>query len=375
MIRVEQVLTKKQRREFVNFPLQLYKHNKYYVPALYGDELKIFTSKNTYADVADSAFFLAYEGKKVVGRIQVIVQHQYNEIHREKCARFSRIHFINSQEVVNKLFEAAEKWAREQGMDTMRGPLNYSDLEREGLLVEGFDQPQTFEEEYNDEYYERLIKNCGYETEVEWVESQISAPKDPTIAPRMKKISDHVLKSNNLRFISTKCSKKKYIDRIEDSFFRVLDETYKDIYGVVPYTQRMKDNLISQFKLLINQKYVPCIEDANGQIVAVALVFPSISEAIRKSKGHLTPLGIARIFHAVRHPKIIDFALIGVMPEYQSKGVNACFLSKLIELLSEDGIQYGETNLNLTTNEAVQAQWKYFERNLNKRRRCYIKKI
>ena len=375
MIQVVPVETKKQQREFVKFPLKLYPKKSLYVPALYGDELKIFTDKCTYSDVAHHKCFLAYKDGKIAGRIQIIIQHQYNEIHKEKCARFSRIHFINDLEVVKALFKAGEEWARSEGMDTVRGPLNFSDLEREGLLVWGFDQPCCFEEEYNYDYYEDLITKCGYKTEVEWVEAQIRASKDPAIAPKIKRIADHVMKINNLHFIDTNMPKGKYIDKIKDGFFATLDETYKEIYGVVPYTQKMKDSLEAQFRLLIAAKYVPVLVDENERIVGVAFVIPSIQNAVRKCRGHLTPLGILRILKAVHKPRVIDFALIGVIPEYQSKGVSAVFLNKLIEMLSSGDVDYGETLLNLTTNHQVLSQWQYFDRYENKRRRCYIKSI
>ena len=257
----------------------------------------------------------------------------------------------------------------------MCGPLNFSDLEREGLLVWGFDQPQCFEEEYNYDYYEDLIMKCGYETEVEWVEAQIRASKDPSIAPKIKRIAEHVMRVNKLHFVDINCSKSAYINKVKDGFFATLDETYKNIYGVVPYTQKMKDSLEAQFKLLINNKYLPVLVDENEKIVGVAFVIPSIQEAVRKCRGHLTPLGIIRILKAVRKPRVIDFALIGVIPEYQSKGVSAVFLNKLVEMLSSGEVDYGETLLNLTTNHQVLSQWQYFDRFENKRRRCYIKKI
>ena len=375
MIQIVPVVTKKQQREFVKFPLKLYPKDSLYVPALYGDELKIFTKKSTYSDVAHHQCFLAYKDGKIVGRIQAIIQHQYNEMHHEKCARFCRIHLINDLEVAKALFDAAEKWAKEQGMDTVRGPLNFSDLEREGLLVWGFDQPCCFEEEYNYDYYEDLITKCGYTTEVEWVEAQIRKPKDPAIAAKIKRISDHVMRINNLHFVDNKCSKSKYINKVKQGFFETLDETYKNIYGVVPWTQKMKDSLEDQFRLLINNEYLPVLVDQNERVVGFAFVIPSIQNAVRKCRGHLTPLGIARILKAVHKPRVIDFALIGVIPEYQSKGVSACFLNLLIEMLSSGKVDYGETLLNLTTNHQVLSQWQYFDRYENKRRRCYIKKI
>jgi len=377
MIEVIKVVTKRQQRAFVNFPLHLYKDNPYYNPPLYGDEMAMWNpKKHTYSDVATHQCFLAYKDGKLVGRLQVMIQHQFNEIHKECRARFGRCHFINDQEVVNALFSAGEKWAKEQGMNTICGPLGFSDSEREGLLVEGFDQPQTFEEEYNADYYEKLIKNYGFETECEWVESQIRAPKDQTNYLRLKKISDSVMKLNKLHFAPTKgISKKAYVNKYEDQFFSLLDETYGHLYGYVPWTGKMKDSLKAQFILLINKEYLPFILDENDRVIALGFIIPGITNAVRKSKGHLTPRGIFNILRVVKNPKTVDFGIIGVLPEYQAKGVNAVLLTKLMEFMQQPGIEYGETNLNLTTNHAILSQWKYFDQFQNKRRRSYVKKI
>lgn len=374
MIEVFKVENKKQAKEFINFPLKLYKKHPYYVPALYSDEIKTFTNDFTYSDVTTSAHFIAYKDGKIAGRLQVIIQHQYNEIHNEKRARFSRIHFIDDLEVSKALFEAGEKWAKEQGMDTMCGPLNYSDLEREGLLVEGFDQPQTFEEEYNYDYYEKHILNLGYEKEVEWIESQIRKPDKETY-DKVKRIAEKVMKINKLHIASTNCSKKAYINRYKEQFFAVLDETYKHIYGVVPWTGKMKGALEEQFMLLINKKFLVFICDENEKVVALGFVIPNISKPLQASKGHLTPRAIIRILTHVRHPKIVDFGLIGILPEYQNKGVSSILLFKIMEMLETMGVEYGETNLNLIDNYAILSQWQYFDQKVNKRRRAYIKKI
>lgn len=375
MIEVFKVENKKQQKEFVNFPLKLYKKHPYYVPALYSDEMKAFTNDFTYSDVTTSAHFIAYKDGKIAGRLQVIIQHQYNEIHNEKRARFSRIHFIDDLEVSKALFEAGEKWAKEQGMDTMCGPLNYSDLEREGLLVEGFDQPQTFEEEYNYDYYEKHVLNMGYTKEVEWIESQIRKPKDIATYEKIKRIAEKVMTINKLHIASTKRSKKAYINHYQEQFYEVLDETYKHIYGVVPWTGKMKDALKAQFLLLINKKFLVFVCDENDKVVGLGFVIPNISKPLQRSGGHLYPLTIAKVLTSVRKPKILDFGLIGILPEYQNKGVSSILLYKIMEAFYNEGVEYGETNLNLTDNQAILSQWQYFDQKVNKRRRAYVKKI
>lgn len=175
-LNISEVSTMSQRREFVRFPLRLYKDSPYFVPPLFSDEMKIFTDKNAYADTCESVFFLAQRDGKTVGRIQGIIQHQFNNLHGEKRLRFSRFDAVNDQKVANALFDAVEKWGISKGLDTVCGPLGYSDLEREGLLIEGFDKLSTFEEQYNYDYYGALIENCGYAKEVDWLEFRLRAP-------------------------------------------------------------------------------------------------------------------------------------------------------------------------------------------------------
>ena len=176
-ITVRRVQTMRERREFVRFPLRLYKDSPYFVPPLYSDEMKVFTDKNAYADTSESVFFLAERDGKTVGRIQGIIQRQSNELRKEERARFTRFDSIDDTEVSAALFEALESWAQEKGMDAVCGPLGYSDLEREGLLIQGFEYESTFEEQYNYEYYSGLIEDAGYEKEIDWLEFRLRAPK------------------------------------------------------------------------------------------------------------------------------------------------------------------------------------------------------
>ena len=168
MVIVKQVKTRKEQRQFVNFPLELYKDCEFFVPCLYMDELAMFKKNYVYNDQSESIFFNAYIDGKIVGRIQGILQHASNNKWKQKRVRFTRFDSIDNQEVANALFNAIETWAKEKGMTEIVGPLGYSDLEREGLLIEGFDQLSTFEEQYNYPYYQKLIENLGYVKEVDW---------------------------------------------------------------------------------------------------------------------------------------------------------------------------------------------------------------
>lgn len=373
MITVREVKTKEDRKKFVNLPLKMYKSNPYFVPPLYADEMAVFTEKNVYAESCDSVFFLAEEDGKVVGRIQGIIQKQYNEIHKENRIRFTRFDSENRQEIASALFKALEDWGRANGMDTVCGPLGYSDLEREGLLIEGFDELSTFEEQYNFDYYASLIEGEGYAKEIDWLESKLYYPDE--VNPMIAKVAERTLQLNKLHIASSDMSKKAYINKYKDGVFECIDRCYADLYGTVPFTDGMKKQIIDQFLLVINKKYLIIICDENEKVVSFGLCFPGFGKSLQKSGGRLTPAGLIRMIKAVNNPEILDLGLVAVLPEYQARGVNAVILNCLLNMLKDSSIKYCETNLNLETNTQVLAQWKYFKQVQHKRRRSYIKKL
>ena len=373
MITVREVKTKEDRKKFVNLPLKMYKSNPYFVPPLYADEMAVFTEKNVYAESCDSVFFLAEEDGKVVGRIQGIIQKQYNEIHKENRIRFTRFDSENRQEIAAALFKALEDWGRANGMDTVCGPLGYSDLEREGLLIEGFDELSTFEEQYNFDYYASLIEGEGYAKEIDWLESKLYYPDE--VNPMIAKVAERTLQLNKLHIASSDMSKKAYINKYKDGVFECIDRCYADLYGTVPFTDGMKKQIIDQFLLVINKKYLIIICDENEKVVSFGLCFPGFGKSLQKSGGRLTPAGLIRMIKAVNNPEILDLGLVAVLPEYQARGVNAVILNCLLNMLKDSSVKYCETNLNLETNTQVLAQWKYFKQVQHKRRRSYIKKL
>lgn len=372
MVIIKEVKTKKEIKEFINFPLKMYKKNPYFVPPLYGDEKQLFSKKYVYYDTCEAIYYNAYIGDKIVGRISGIIQHSSNSLRNEKRVRFTRFDCINNQDVANSLFSAVEKWAKEKGMDTIHGPLGFSDLEREGLLIEGFNELSTFEEQYNYPYYQTLIENYGFVKETDWVERKIYAPKE--FDYKLERVSNLMLEKHKLRFTDCK-NIKEFLKRYADQIFEIIDITYKDLYGTVPFTDGMKKMLISNFSLLISIDKVAAIVDENDKVVCFGLCMPSIAKAVKKSNGHLTPLTILRILKAKRSPKIIDLCLFGVLPEYAMKGVSSAITAHVMRLLSKDKVEYAETNLNLEDNYNIQNQWKRFDTVLHKRRRAFVKKI
>ena len=372
MITIKEVQTKKEQKQFINFPLDLYKDNPYFVPPLYGDEKGMFKKSFIYNDTCDIVNYLAFDGDRVVGRIQGIIQRASNEKNNEKRVRFTRFDAIDSGEVAAALFGAVEAWAKNKGMDTICGPLGFSDLEREGLLVDGFDQLSTFEEQYNAAYYGTLIENLGFEKEVDWTESKIYPPDEDD--GTMQKMADFVMKRYNLHFGEAK-NINEFIEKYGDDFFGLIDKGYEHLYGTVPFTEAMKNEIIKSFKLIVDTKHVAIILDENEKAVCIGICFPSIAKAVQKSRGKLTPAALVRLLKAIKHPSVIDFGLIAVDPTYLNRGVSTAISAEILKILKDDSIEYAETNLNLEDNAAIQNQWKRFKEVKHKRRRAYVKKI
>lgn len=372
MVEIKEVKSKKEIKEFLNFPINLYKGNQNFVPPLYIDEKKIFSKNYVYLDQAEAIYYNAYKNGKIVGRISGIIQKASNLKNNEKRVRFIRFDSIDDYEVAEALFSSVERWAKDKGMDTIVGPLGFSDLEREGLLVEGFDELSTFEEQYNYEYYQHLIERYGFVKEIDWVERKLYYPKEKD--ERLERLTSIMMKRYHLKFGEAK-NTSEFLRKYSDDFFEILDKTYSDIYGTVPFTENMKKMMISNFKLIVDVKRVAVIVDENNKVVCFGICFPSIAKAVQKSNGHLTIPGIFRILKAIKNPEIIDLGLIGVLPEYQMRGISSALINEILKMLENGKVKYAETNLNLEDNYNIQNQWKAFDSVLHKRRRCYVKKI
>lgn len=373
MVTVKEVKTKAEQKAFLEFPLRMYRDNPNFVPPLYGDEKKIFDDDFVYNDTCETGYWLAYRDGAVVGRISAILQKAANEKNHEKRIRFNRFDAIDDPEVAKALFDAVEQFARQRGMNAVCGPLGFSDLEREGLLVEGFDQLSTFEEQYNADYYGRLIEGCGYEKEVDWLESKLYAPA-PETAEKLKKLSKQVLQKYRLRIGEAK-NVNDFINRYQEGLFDLLDVAYEGLYGTVPFTPGMKKMMIDNFRLIIDLKHVVCILNEQDKVVCFGVSFPSIAKAVQKSNGHLTPAALVRLLRAIKHPKVIDLGLIAVAPEYVNTGIPAVIAAAMCDMLTEDGVEYAETNLNLEDNMQIRNLWKRFNAVQHKRRRSYLKQL
>ena len=372
MLTIKEVKTARDIKEFITLPLKMYKKCPYFVPPIYGDEKKLIKSGGN-TENAESVFFLAVDGKKTVGRIHGIIEKQYNKAHNTKKVRFTRFDCIDDIDVAKALFKAVEDWAAKKGMTEICGPLGFNDLDREGLLIEGFEEDSTFEEQYNYEYYGKLIEGVGFEKDVDWLEYELRMPKERN--QMLERVAKRTLELNKLHIADTNMSKRKYIDKYRDDVFECIDICYRHLYGTVKLSKEVQDEILSQFMIVMNKECALFICDENEKVVAFGLCFAGIGNALKKSGGRLTLPALIKLLKTVRKPKVIDLALVAVRPEYQQSGVNAVILNGMLDLLSKGTVEKCETNLNLETNTAVQAQWKYFDARQHKRRRSYNKKI
>ena len=373
MIEIREAVTKKDVKNFVDFPTKLYKGVKEYSYPLRMDELNMFNSKKNlaYKD-CEVALFLAYKDGEVVGRIAGIVQGLYNKKVNEKRVRFTRFDCINDLEVAKALFKAVEDWAKQKGMDIVHGPLGFNDLDCEGLIVEGFNERCTFEERYNFEYYKDLIEACGYKKEVDWLERKIFPPKQKN--ERVERIANIVAKRNKLKFATAK-NKSEFIKKYKDGILEVLDKAYSPLYGVVPYTEDAKKQLIAQFKMFLDLRFMFVIVNEKDEVVSFGVSIPQLNEALYKSKGRLTLPAMFRVLKALKAPKVVDFAIIGVRPDYANEGVGALAIKYLMDNMAKEGIEYCETNICLENNVKINSTWEYFDHEVHRRRRAYVKKI
>ena len=372
MIEIVKVSNCRQRKDFLRFPEKLYKGNSCYTPPLYMDERKIFRKDFVYNDTCDAVYFNAYRDGRMVGRISGIIQKAANEKNGEKRVRFCRFEALEDFEAAKLLFEAVENWAREKGMDTACGPLSFSDLEREGLLVGGFEYPATFEETWNPPYYGEFIEKLGYKKEVDWTGSRLRIAKD--YDGELEQMADYVMRRYKLH-LATARTTKEYLAKYADGFFELLDKSYDLIYGSVPFTDAMKKLMLDNFSLILSKDNLVIVLDENDKMICMGLAFPAVGDALRPSGGRLTPGALIRVLRAIKHPKVLDLGLVGVDPEWLNRGISVVISAAMVRMLRMPGVLYAETNMNLEDNYAIQNQWKRFDEQKIKLHRCYVKNL
>ena len=373
MIQITEVKTQKDLKRFIRFQNKLYKGNKFFVPALELDELRLFSPKNPSWDDVVVKAFLAIRGGDVVGRIAVIIQKTYNKLHNCKNARIARFDLIDDCQVAKVLLDAACDFARAQGMEVIHGPLGFNDLDKEGVLIEGFDKIGTFANFYNYAYYKSHLEEAGFEKEVDWLEFFVTMPKE--LDPRMLKIAERMQERLDLRVVPQKMSKSRVIKLYGKQIFDVINESYADLHGVIPITGAVRDSILKQFKTILRREHVHIVTNKEDKVVGFALTAPNISRSLNASRGKLLPFGALRIKLESMYPKKADMCLVAIVPAYRGRGVNAILIYEVFKALIKIKVESVETNLQLETNLAIQAEFDPFGKTLIKKRRCYKKSL
>ncbi len=372
---IKEVTTKRQLKAFVDFPNKLYKENPYFIPALYADDIEdLIPAKNPAFDYSEAKCFLAYDGTTVVGRIAVILNTAANEKWHTNAVRFSQVDFIDDYEVSSRLFEAAENYAREKGCNQIIGPLGFCDLDREGMLIEGFDQRSLFYTYYNAPYYLEHLERLGYKKNYDWLEYKIAIPAvNSDVSKKLKRISDAVSQRYNLRIPEIKRAREfmHYLKQI----FHLLNVCYAHLDGTVLLTDKQILRYAKKYISIIDPRFTCIILDSNNDVVAFGITVPSIDAALKKNAGRLFPLGWVDILRSLKKSESLDMLLVAVTPELQGMGVNAMLLNYVLENAQKLGIKYAETGPQLVTNTNVQSQWKMFETTQHKLRRCFTKTL
>lgn len=380
LIEIKKVENKKDLKTFIDFHYDLYEGNEYDVPNLFSDEMNTLSKdKNAAFEFCEAEYYLAYKDGKLAGRVAAIINHKANSKWGKKSVRFGWIDFIDDREVSKALLDAVEKYGREKGMEDMVGPLGFTDMDPEGMLVWGFDQLGTMPTIYNYAYYPEHIEALeGFEVDNKYVEFKIMVPDE--VPEKYAKIAMMIEKRYNLHV--RKLTKKDIFQGgMGQKIFDLINDTYKDLYGYSELSQKQIDQLIKSYLGFLDFNLITCIEDwtdGEHKLIGVGITMPSLAHALRKCRrGRLLPFGWFHVLRAIKMHKtnIVDLLLIGILPEYRAKGANALLFADLIPWYQKYGIEWGETQVELETNAGVQGQWGALTPVMHKRRKCYKKII
>ncbi len=353
--------------------MRLYRDEPNYVPAPRLDEMRTLRKdKNPAFEHCEAEYWTAWKDGRLVGRIAGIVNHRYIEKWGNRWARFGWIDFVDDVEVSEKLLRTVEAWAASKGMSAVHGPLGFTDLDREGMLVEGFGEPATIATIYNYPYYPRHLERLGYQKDVDWLQFQIFTPQE--IPEKVQRVTDLLAKRSGVHLYEW-TDKRVIVKKFGRELFHLIDETYSALYGTAPLTERQVDTYIRQYLGFVDPRFTKILVDEQERLVGFGISMPSLSKAFCRSRGRLFPTGWYHVLRALKHPKVLDLYLVSVRPDYQSRGVLAIVMNALQRSAMEAGVEYAETNLELEDNIKVQSIWKDYPKRQHKRNRVYKKDI
>ncbi len=367
MITIKEAVSKNELIQFIEFPFTLYKNNKYWVPPLIKDELKSFDKQNPIFETAQAQFFLAYKKDIIVGRIAAIINWIETKDQKKLKMRFGWFDVIDDIEVTKALIDTVAEIGKANNLKYMEGPVGFSNMDKAGMLTDGFDQLATMIGIYNYDYYPEHLKKLGFTKESEWHEYKIEFKN--IHMDKFGPLSELIEKRYQLKALTFKSSKAilPYVDEM----FGLLNKSYADLETFVPIQQFQIDHYKEKYISFIHPDFISCVIDKNGKLVAFGITMPSFSKAFQKAKGKLFPFGFWHLLQAMRKNEYAEFYLIGVDPEYQNKGVAAIIFREMYSVFTKRGIKYIETNPELEENSKVQLLWKNFQPIMHKKRKTF----
>lgn len=379
-IEIKKVESRRDLCKFIDFHNELYKGNPYHVPNLYFDEMNTFRKdKNAAFDFCEAEYFMAYRDGKAVGRVAAIINHSANKKWERESVRFGWIDFVDDIEVSKALLKAVEDYGKSKGMKEIVGPLGFTDMDPEGMLLYGYDQLGTQATAYNYPYYpEHMDRMGGWEKDNDYVEYKLYVPEE--MPEKYATIAKMIQKRYNLQVKKLKRNEIYGENGYGKKIFDVVNETFKDLYGYSKLTDRQIEQYVKMYLPMADLDLITIIEDWNTpdhKVVGVGISIPSLARALQKCGGKLFPFGWWHILRALKFHKteVVDLLLVGVLPEYRQKGANALLFYDLIPHYQRLGFKWGETHVEMETNMKVQRQWQYLNREIHKRHRCYKKDI
>ncbi len=372
MVQVKEVISKADLKAFVKFPFSLYNNNPYWVPPIIKDELESFDrTKNPVFQNAEARFFLAYKGKTLVGRVAAIINWLEVNEQQLKKMRFGWFDFVDDMEVSKALLDQVSDIGIAQDLEYMEGPVGFSNLDKVGVLIEGFDHIGTMITWYNHSYYQKHYETYGLVKEKEYLENKFkAAAADPKLFAKA-----NVLIKKRFGLKALNFTKSSDIMPWVDQMFDLFNSSYAALSSFVKITDVQKEYFKKKYISFINPEYIKFVADSENQLVAFAIVMPSFSRALQKANGKLFPMGIFHLLQAKKHSKDVIFYLIGIRPEYQNKGITAVIFNEYYHTFKEKGIVNCIRTPELEENTAIRQMWKHFNPVTHKRRRTYKKSL
>lgn len=372
MIEIREVESLRDLKRFVKFPFDLFAGDPRWVSPLILDELNTLRrDKNPAFAYCEAKYWLAYKDGRLAGRVAGIINHSYIEKWQRPLVRFGWFDFMDDFEVCEALLAAVETWAKQNGLSGVHGPLGFCDLDKEGMLVDGFDERGTIITLYNYPYYPQYLERCGYRKDVDWVEIEFQVP--PVVPPQVAKIAALATEAGQLRVVNAR--KAKDLLPYGKGIFELLNETYRDLYGVVTLTEAQIDSYVKQYIGFVNPRYVRVLVDDQDKVAAFGIAMPSLTTAFQKAKGRLLPFGWLHILRALKQNDRLDLYLVAVRPGLRMQGVIAWILRDIHEAAAAAGIKMAETTPMLESNLKVTSLWKHYGMRVHRRRRCFYKEI